>query len=135
MTDRAIQPTQSTMDSRDPIAPLSATNREHGMGLYKPGQGYWTRVGTAIGLLLLLLSGVAWVVQQCNLVPIPVSSWTLSVSAAPGPIAAGSTAKILSETKAGEPAVVVGTGTVVSVESGTGGRQAVSLDQVSLTGS
>jgi preprotein translocase SecE subunit len=102
------------------------------MGLYKPGQGYWTRVGTAIGLLLLLLSGVAWIVQQCNLVPIPVSSWTLGVSGA-DQIDAGTTAKILSEPKIGEQPAVVGTGNVVSVGSPAAGRQSVSIDQVTFT--
>ena len=32
--------------------------------VYKPGQGYWTRVLTAIGAGTLVLSGLAWVVSQ-----------------------------------------------------------------------
>jgi len=30
------------------------------LGLYKPGQGYWTRVMSAVGWGTLLLMGVAW---------------------------------------------------------------------------
>lgn len=32
-------------------------------GLYKPGQGYWTRVGSAIGLAAVVFMGVAWLWQ------------------------------------------------------------------------
>lgn len=32
-------------------------------GIYKPGQGYWTRLMSAIGLGLIVLMGVAWLMR------------------------------------------------------------------------
>jgi preprotein translocase SecE subunit len=34
------------------------------MAMYKPGQGYWTRVMSALGLALIVLMGVAWLWKQ-----------------------------------------------------------------------
>ena len=34
------------------------------LSIYKPGQGYWTRVLTAIGAGTLVLSCLAWVISQ-----------------------------------------------------------------------
>ena len=31
------------------------------IGVYKPGQGYWTRVGTAVGIAIFGLTGALWV--------------------------------------------------------------------------
>ena len=36
--------------------------------LYKPGQGYWTRMLTAVGAGIMILSGVAWMVAQLSLI-------------------------------------------------------------------
>ncbi|MBX3353314.1 MAG: preprotein translocase subunit SecE [Phycisphaeraceae bacterium] len=30
------------------------------IGVYKPGQGYWTRVGTAVGIAIVGLTGAFW---------------------------------------------------------------------------
>lgn len=34
------------------------------LSIYKPGQGYWTRVLSAVGAGTLVLAGVAWLVAQ-----------------------------------------------------------------------
>jgi preprotein translocase subunit SecE len=34
------------------------------IGIYKPGQGYWTRLMTAIALGMLVLMGGTWISQQ-----------------------------------------------------------------------
>jgi preprotein translocase SecE subunit len=134
MTDRAIQNTESNeMDPRDSIGAQPTTMREHGMGLYKPGQGYWTRVGTAIGLLLLLLSGVAWIVKQCELVPIPISSWKLNVSGVQGNLASGDSATVFSDTVEGKQPTVIATAKVTNVETIAQGRKTVFLDQIAYT--
>ena len=31
-----------------------------GLSVYKPGQGYWTRVLTAVGVVTITLAGIAW---------------------------------------------------------------------------
>ena len=35
-----------------------------GLSIHKPGQGYWTRMGTAVGVGTLVLVGVAWLTSQ-----------------------------------------------------------------------
>ena len=37
--------------------------------LYKPGQGYWTRVLSACGAGVLILSGIAFMVDRMSLLP------------------------------------------------------------------
>lgn len=37
-------------------------------GIYKSGQGYWTRMGTAWGTAILVLSGCAWLFDELKLV-------------------------------------------------------------------
>lgn len=34
------------------------------LGMYKPGQGYWTRVFTAVGIAALVAGGTYWVTHQ-----------------------------------------------------------------------
>jgi preprotein translocase subunit SecE len=36
------------------------------MSIYKPDQGYWTRLLTAVGVGVLVLAGVAWLVKQLS---------------------------------------------------------------------
>lgn len=36
--------------------------------IYKPGQGYWTRMLTAAGAGIIILSGVAWLWQQLSVI-------------------------------------------------------------------
>lgn len=46
---------------RPPARPKAADAGGHGFfSLYKPGQGYWTRVLSAIGAGTLVLAGVGW---------------------------------------------------------------------------
>lgn len=78
-------------------SPTVSAGHEHGMGLYKSGQGYWTRVCTAIALVLLLISAFAWLVEQCKLVDIPVHEWTLVLDSTSQDPKAGETVKLLKE--------------------------------------
>ena len=47
--------------------------------LYKPGQGYWTRMLTAVGGAVLLLAGAEWTWQQLSLIQ---RDWVIYVQAA-----------------------------------------------------
>ncbi|MFI4861203.1 MAG: preprotein translocase subunit SecE [Phycisphaerales bacterium JB063] len=35
-----------------------------GLSVYKPGQGYWTRVLTAVGVATIVLAGIGWFVRR-----------------------------------------------------------------------
>ena len=49
-----------------------------GLRIYKPGQGYYTRVGTAIGTGVLILAGSAFLFDQLG-ASIPKAAYTLPV--------------------------------------------------------
>lgn len=59
------------------------------IGIYKPGQGYWVRVLTAVGAGVLLLSCAAWVWSQGALIKIPAGAWRYTLGPTQGATAAG----------------------------------------------
>jgi preprotein translocase SecE subunit len=52
-----------------------------GVALYKPGQGYWVRVMTAVGAGIITLATAAWLWKQVELVPLPTTAWNVSLTA------------------------------------------------------
>lgn len=52
-------------------------------GVYKPGQGYWVRVMTAVMAGMLVLAGCGWLWQQLGAVHLPYGSWRIGVSGLP----------------------------------------------------
>ena len=61
------------------------------LGIYKPGQGYWVRVMTAVVAGVLVLATAVWMFDQMVRVPIPTRHWTILVQAQTGDIAPGDT--------------------------------------------
>ncbi len=57
------------------------------LGVYKPGQGFYTRVGTAAGAGLLALTGGVWIAQQLAGVEAGVEPIILQGAVAGGVIA------------------------------------------------
>ncbi len=59
-------------DHNTTITASAITGAEHSSGLsvYKSGQGYYTRMGTVIGVLLVTLLGIQWLWQYLLLVRI-----------------------------------------------------------------
>ncbi len=98
------------------------------LGVYKPGQGYWTRVLTAVGLGALALSGALWLYEQVGAYPVPQSTWALRVSAIDGSATTGQGLTLYSDAAGTTP---MGTATVSSV-SPTGGE--VQITSISTTG-
>jgi preprotein translocase SecE subunit len=41
-----------------------------GLAVYKPGQGYYTRMGTVVGVALVSLLGIIWMWEWLKLIPI-----------------------------------------------------------------
>lgn len=81
--------------------------------VYKPGQGYWTRVLTAVGLGVIVLSGAAWLAAQVSAVRIPTPTWRLSVAEPTGQAAQGQIVQLIGR----ESGEAIGTATVESVEA------------------
>lgn len=95
----------------------SAPHTSGGMGVYRPGQGYWVRVLTACVAGLLFLVTAAWTAMQVNAIPIPMQSWVLSLkNMTEAPDATG-TVDLMDESPGTGPlAVRIGSATIVSFE-------------------
>lgn len=59
-------------------------------GLYKPGQGYWVRMMSAVFLGILFLVGAAWAWDQVGAAPLPARGYELTISAVSGQVEPGS---------------------------------------------
>ena len=49
---------------------VQAVEPSRGLAVYKPGQGYYTRLGTVIGVALVSLPGLLWVREYFKLIEI-----------------------------------------------------------------
>lgn len=67
-------------------------------GIYRPGQGYWVRVMTAVSAGVLVLATAGWLFNQMVRVPIPVKHWTIAVEAQTGEAAPGETVQLFVRT-------------------------------------
>ncbi len=66
-------------------------------GIYKYGQGYWVRVGTAFLLGLLITAFAGWIWKQLELVPVPKPTWQLTVTDADAALAPGAKAELVAD--------------------------------------
>jgi preprotein translocase SecE subunit len=99
------------------------------VGLYKPGQGYWTRVLTATAIGILTLAAAAWAFKQMTVVAdkLPRNVWVMGVQNATGNTPAPGTQLTLSAAPAsgsGE-GEAIGTATLKSWEAAS---QQLSVD-------
>jgi preprotein translocase SecE subunit len=137
MTDRAPSDRPDAPDSGPALPAPSSAQVEHGKGLYKPGQGYWTRVGTAIGIALLTLTCIAWAWRQAALFAdkIPTPTWTLTLAGATGEAKVGDRVEVAGAPVApGQPAPTLGSAAVTQVSTGTTGRALITVGGVEFIG-
>lgn len=113
-----------------PSSPTSSAEHGHGFGVYKSGQGYWTRVCTAIGLSLLLLSACAWLIGQCKSIDIPVHEWVLVLESTSQDPKVGMKLQFLPDAT---PPAPIATGSVREIGS-SAGRKTVTVDSVTFLG-
>lgn len=96
------------------------------MGLYKPGQGYWVRVLTAVGAGILVLFGAMWGWNQAQTVRLPAKEWTMSTSAGRGDLNIGDTVNLLrndlSTNATGDALISFGTAQVIDYRPEASGR-------------
>lgn len=64
------------------VAPVRAARSGGGIKIYKPSQGYYTRIGTAIGATVLIVAGTGWWYSQ-------LTDWLRSDSSAYNPLRYG----------------------------------------------
>lgn len=98
------------------------------LGIYKPGQGYWTRVLTAVGLGVFCLTGIAWLWAQAAALPVPITEWTLTLVNGSGSVEPGQTVQLFANAEDTQP---IGSAVAQSLDSA--GRSLVIRD-VAMTG-
>ena len=49
---------------------VQAVEPSRGLSVYKPGQGYYTRMGTVVGVTLVSLLGLLWLWEYLKLIKI-----------------------------------------------------------------
>jgi preprotein translocase SecE subunit len=96
------------------------------LGLYKPGQGYWTRVLTAVAVGVVTLYAAAWGWGQAAAVRLPAKEWTLAAQSVRGEVAVGDTVQVLHFE--GDTLVPLGSARVASYTEGAARRATVVLD-------
>ncbi len=64
------------------------------IGIYKPGQGYWVRVLTAVFAGVLVLAAAAWAWQESAAVSLPTPNWELTVTSADTSLAPGASVEL-----------------------------------------
>lgn len=98
------------------------------LGLYKPGQGYWVRVLTAVFAGILVLSAGAWAWRQAERIPLPMPTYDLTLDSATLP-EEGIRVELLRRGEEGE--VVIGQATV---KEAVGGTRQVIVGEITLEG-
>lgn len=99
-----------------------------GLGLYKPGQGYWVRVMSAAFSGIVVLIACAWLWNMLGAVQPPTPTWTMNIvpiagKTALGEIAPGQQLAFLGEaTEPGKPGPEIATAEAVSLKPATAGQ-------------
>lgn len=96
------------------------------LGLYKPGQGYWVRVLTAVGAGVVTLYAASWGWGQAAAYRLPAKAWTVSVQSATGTANVGDTVDLLYYE--GEDLALLGPARIAEYAEGSARRATVVLD-------
>lgn len=102
------------------------------MGVYKPGQGYWVRVLTAVGVGIVVLFGASWAWKQAETVRLPAKNWTMSTAAGRGMPAVGETVTLLRDDRSrnatGDALEVFGSAQIAEYRPDSSGRAELVID-------
>lgn len=107
-------PSRRDSDSGDGRS--SPPNKSGGLGIYRPGQGYWVRVLTACVAGLLFLVTAAWTAKQLEAIPVSKPTWTLALRGVTETPPSSGEVDLMDETPGKNQAVRIGTGSIVSFE-------------------
>lgn len=99
------------------------------MGIYKPGQGYWVRVLTAIGAAICFGAAALWAWQQAGAIRVPTPRYELTLGSVEGTIPSGEIVKLLREGATGDPEEM-GSALIEHVAPGQG---SVVVDSIAIT--
>jgi len=94
------------------------------LGIYKPHQGYWVRVMTAIFAGVLVLACAAWAWQQAALFTPPTPTWKISTALNTGEPVVGSRVTLIQSDGINTP-VQLGSADVLSFTAESQGRASI----------
>lgn len=103
------------------------------LGIYKPGQGYWVRVLTAVGAGALVLATAAWVWGQAVNIQLPARAYTFETDRATGMWSPGGGVSLNSIDPNTGDLTLVGTGVIESVSS-AGSGSSVTVASMNVSG-
>ncbi|MDX2017393.1 MAG: preprotein translocase subunit SecE [Planctomycetota bacterium] len=104
-------------------------------GIYKYGQGYWVRVGTAFLLGLLITAFAGWIWKQLELVPVPKPTWQLTVTDADAALAPGAKAELVADLATTDGrGNVIGSATVNAVSIQADRKGGVTIGTIAMEG-
>ncbi|MEO0513015.1 MAG: preprotein translocase subunit SecE [Planctomycetota bacterium] len=103
------------------------------LGVYKPGQGYWVRVLTAVAAGTIVLATAMWLWGQVDTVGLPKSTWEVTYENASGSFDAGDSV-VFEAFDAEDPTSrrVIGSASVVSASAGSGGSGELIVGSISM---
>ncbi|MFI4872571.1 MAG: preprotein translocase subunit SecE [Phycisphaerales bacterium JB061] len=102
------------------------------VGIYKPGQGYWVRVLTAIFAGVLVLTGATWAWAQATRYRPPTPTWNVGLVAIEGSLTPGVQVDIYDIADTGP--VLVGTAVADSYTTGEARTGDVVLSSIQMQG-
>jgi preprotein translocase SecE subunit len=100
-------------------------------GIYKPGQGYWLRVLTAVGVGVVTLYAAVWGWGQAEAVRLPAKEWTIAAQAVTGQVGVGDTVVLIRYE--GTSTAPLGTARVAEFREGSARRATLVIDSFDST--
>ncbi len=89
-----------------------------GLGIYKPGQGYWVRVLSAVAFGVMALATAAWVWGETAAINLPTKGWMMTLEDVDGALAPGETLTAFAPSQDTGELIEVGTMQVESFDRG-----------------
>jgi len=104
-------------------------------GIYKPEQGYWVRVLSAVSAGILVLAGAAWAYSQAGAVNLPPKGYVLELKSINGDFKVGDTVDLIraADDAEGTETIIVTAG-VLGYESTTATTARLEIDAPKVTG-
>lgn len=103
------------------------------LGIYKPGQGYWVRVLSAVGIGALVLATAAWAWGQAVNIQLPARAYTFEVDQNVDHWHTGTGVSLMSTDPADGSEIVIGNAVIESLAP-AGSGSLMTLDSLTLSG-
>jgi preprotein translocase SecE subunit len=118
-------------ESQPPSRPAPSGDDASGF-LYRPGEGYWVRVITAVAVAAVFLFGAAWAFQSLSAINVPMKAWDVTVKNLTGEASSGVEVEYITRATATAEPEVIGRGRVTQVNLRSPTEAIVRIEDVSM---